>query len=388
MNKLYYFPLHLDGGNRGCEGIAKGTAKILHKSKEQLIGYCSDVYLDQKLGVSDCFSLLDSTYRPTIFERIIRKIEALFSRGLYEKQYVYTKFNYKKINSLIKESDYVLFTGGDLLCYKNLYVVSINTSIALKKHAKRILWGCSMGEEDIDPIKLETLKKFNLIYARESLTFQFFTRLGLKNVVCLPDPAFVLEPQETILPDCFSANTVIGINLSTFTVGSDKLDTSFGSEIKKLINYILSNTDYHILLIPHVFWNKQDDRLISNDVLQTYQYCRERFTLLNSEDLNYLQIRYVISKCHMFIGARTHAMISAYSTCVPSIALGYSIKSRGIVKDIGLSENLVVDTRNYEKNVLLNSFIYLSNNYKRIKEHLDNIMVEYKKKAYKINNYL
>ena len=25
----YYFPIHLDGGNRGCEAIAKGTAMLL-----------------------------------------------------------------------------------------------------------------------------------------------------------------------------------------------------------------------------------------------------------------------------------------------------------------------------------------------------------------------
>ncbi len=25
----YYFPIHLNGGNRGCEAISKGTALIL-----------------------------------------------------------------------------------------------------------------------------------------------------------------------------------------------------------------------------------------------------------------------------------------------------------------------------------------------------------------------
>ena len=28
-----YFPIHLDGGNRGCEAIAKGTAILLDKPK-------------------------------------------------------------------------------------------------------------------------------------------------------------------------------------------------------------------------------------------------------------------------------------------------------------------------------------------------------------------
>ena len=30
-----YFPIHFDGGNRGCEAIAKGTALLLDKPKEE-----------------------------------------------------------------------------------------------------------------------------------------------------------------------------------------------------------------------------------------------------------------------------------------------------------------------------------------------------------------
>ncbi len=54
----YYFPVHLDGGNRGCEGIAKGTAAILQEPKENLIGLCRDIPLDNRLGISDKVSLL------------------------------------------------------------------------------------------------------------------------------------------------------------------------------------------------------------------------------------------------------------------------------------------------------------------------------------------
>ena len=41
----YYFPIHLNGGNRGCEGIAKGTSLILNKEPSNLIGLCTDVNL-------------------------------------------------------------------------------------------------------------------------------------------------------------------------------------------------------------------------------------------------------------------------------------------------------------------------------------------------------
>ena len=33
----YYFPIHLNSGNRGCEAIAKGTALILKENKENIL---------------------------------------------------------------------------------------------------------------------------------------------------------------------------------------------------------------------------------------------------------------------------------------------------------------------------------------------------------------
>ena len=32
----YYFPIHLNGGNRGCEAISKRTALILKEKKENM----------------------------------------------------------------------------------------------------------------------------------------------------------------------------------------------------------------------------------------------------------------------------------------------------------------------------------------------------------------
>lgn len=114
-----------------------------------------------------------------------------------------------------------------------------------------------------------------------------------------------------------------------------------------MVEYILSETQLHILLIPHVMWKDQDDRVVSKK-LRDY-FGSDRISILDSEKLNYCQIRYVISKCNIFIGARTHAVISAYSTSVPAIALGYSIKSKGIAKDVGMPDWSVVDSKNIKK---------------------------------------
>lgn len=376
----YYFPIHLDGGNRGCEGIAKGTALILGEPKDKLLGLCMDVELDKRLGIDEYVTLVPQ--RPTSLKTklINKRIRLRRIFGHYEDYIV--EDQYTPFLKPVSTDDVMFSTGGDMMCYGNNQIITTN-EMMYARGVKTVLWGCSMGPANLTPEKETTLRHFSLIYARESLTYEFFKSLGLKNVVCLPDPAFVLEPEKTELPECFSKGDVIGLNLSNYTVGADSLDTAFGEEVVKFLDYILINTDKHILLVPHVFWQGQDDRIISHLIVERYSDYADRLTFLDSENLNYQQIRYVISQCYCFIGGRTHAVISAYATCTPAIALGYSVKSKGIAGDLQLSEELVVDCVNDIKpDCLINSYQYLTVNYDKAKWLLSSLMPEYRKRPF------
>lgn len=348
----YYFPIHLDGGNRGCEAIAKGTAAILQEKKENLVGLCRDIELDTKLGVSKCITLIPPRRKSLLFKVILR-LYRVFIRDYEKSRSLLYRYVYSPLINKMKSDDVLISTGGDMMCYEN-NEVNYTVNLAKKKGLKSILWGCSIGEENLTKVKIEALNNFSLIYARETMTKEVLVNHGIKNVIVFPDPAFILEPEQCALPECFSKGKVIGINLSNFVLGGFTLDTPFAKEILSLLDFILEKTDYHILLIPHVFWKGQDDRIVCNAVKD--KFASPRVSILDSEKLNYCQIRYVISNCKMFIGARTHAVISAYSTCVLAIALGYSIKSKGIAKDVGMPEWSVVDSKNTRKGALVSVF--------------------------------
>lgn len=385
MHKIY-FPIHLDGGNRGCEGIAKGTALILGEPKEKLLGLCMDVELDRRLGVDEYVTLVPT--RPTSLKTklINKRIRLRRIFGFYEDYIV--EDQYTPFLKPASADDVMLSTGGDMMCYGNNQIITTNEMMHARG-VKTVLWGCSMGPSNLTPEKEATLRHFSLIYARESLTYEFFKSLGLKNMVCLPDPAFVLEPEKAELPECFSRGDVIGLNLSNYTVGADTLDTAFGIEVIKFLDYILTKTDKHILLVPHVFWQGQDDRIISHLIAGQYSDYADRLSLLDSEKLNYQQIRYVISQCYCFIGGRTHAVISAYATCTPAIALGYSIKSKGIARDLQLPEELVVDCVNDIKpDCLIRSYQYLFENYDKVKFILCSLVPEYRKRPFEAKKLL
>ena len=74
--------------------------------------------------------------------------------------------------------------------------------------------------------------------------------------------------------------------------------------------------------------------------------------------------------------------------CVPTLALGYSIKSRGIAKDLGLDKSLIVNSKDFQVGELLRSFKYLMQHEADIREHLQQIMPEYKQKTYQIREQL
>ena len=95
-----------------------------------------------------------------------------------------------------------------------------------------------------------------------------------------------------------------------------------------------------------------------------------------------------IRRCRFFITARTHASIAAYSSCVPTIVLGYSIKAKGIATDLfGTSENYVLPVQNIRSETdLLENFKWLLNNETAIRDRLTQLMPSYIERAYDARN--
>ena len=83
------------------------------------------------------------------------------------------------------------------------------------------------------------------------------------------------------------------------------------------------------------------------------------------------------------MGARTHATIAAYSTEVPTIAIGYSMKAKGIAKDIfGTFDQYVAPVQNFvREDELIKSFQWLLQNEHNIIQLYQKTMSDYKTNA-------
>jgi colanic acid/amylovoran biosynthesis protein len=148
--------------------------------------------------------------------------------------------------------------------------------------------------------------------------------------------------------------------------------------LRMVIKDILDNTDSAVALIPHVAWEDNNDWLPLSVLYKTFKNSN-RVCLI--EDQSAQKLKWIISKCSCFIGARTHATIAAYSTGVPTLALGYSVKSKGIAQDIfGTAENYVVPYQDIvTKDTILSHYKWIKKHSYEIREVLLNKTNEYQK---------
>ena len=164
--------------------------------------------------------------------------------------------------------------------------------------------------------------------------------LGFNNVHLVADGAFLLDKEFLPLPKEWEEGNTIGFNYSPLV---HKKHPESRKAALELLKHILNTTSYKIALTPHVIISGNDDYACMLDLLKDLKNEKgvERiFALPNN--LNAIQIKGYIARMELFIGARTHATIAAYSSCVPTMVLGYSIKSLGIAKDLFGTERLVL----------------------------------------------
>lgn len=198
------------------------------------------------------------------------------------------------------------------------------------------MWGCSVEPELVKLPKMRAdLQRYCLVVARESITYEAIKQAGV-NAILAPDPAFFMKAEPCQMDTRLTAGNVIGINASPHILKCAGDDKVAYNNYKELIRYILTETDAYVALIPHVIWESNDDRKVLRKLHEDFD-CNSRLILV--EDHTAPELKYIISKCRFFVGARTHATIAAYSSCVPTLVVGYSVKARGIARDLFGTEN-------------------------------------------------
>jgi polysaccharide pyruvyl transferase WcaK-like protein len=291
---------------------------------------------------------------------------------------------HRDIVDKIPHYDVILSIGGDNYCYGEQPGIYEIDRCVKRAGKKLVLWGASIGEEDLSPNKIEDLKLFDLILARETLTYGILKKNGVVNVQLCADGAFTMEKEELPLPDGWQEGNTLGFNFSplVWKKNPDSRKAAFD-----LVRHILDTTDMTIAFTPHVIEPGNDD----HECLQAFydEFKSTGKVLLLPNNLNAIQYKGYIARMRFFIGARTHATIAAYSNLVPTLVLGYSVKSKGIAQDIFGEEKLVLslqDISNSEK--LIQKFEEMKSEEKQLIEVLTQKIPDIKKMSHQAVDYL
>lgn len=351
--------------NRGCEALVNSTIAQIDKKVEIVV------------------ASFDFENNKCLFSRRVNRVVnhhihdvLLFDDDMKNKydyynsiEYDYNNFECLYQKEVIKEmetADLCIHVGGDNYCYgANEWMYALNTK-AKELGKKTILWGASLFDEITDLSLIENLKKYDLLMLREKISYNAVKKfIDEERLLLIPDPAFSLNVEKTKLNSWYSRRNVLGLNLSPLTIKNDDNYLI----IKQFIQYVLDNTNYSIALIPHVTFDEVSDMKVLRRIKD--DYISDDRIFLEESDLGCEQLKYLISKCQMFIAARTHASIAAYSTCVPTLVLGYSVKSRGIAEDLfGNYKDYVLPIEDLDYDNLISKFKFIDDNKDEIRNNL------------------
>ncbi|MDE5933964.1 MAG: polysaccharide pyruvyl transferase family protein [Lachnospiraceae bacterium] len=369
--------LHGGSGNHGCEAIVNGTCHMLCELPKLLV--TNSEKEDKSYSLND---LCDILQERKIDEHFIAHVWYYLWRALFHDPESFMRYRFRDVLGR-KQAPLYVSVGGDMYCYEisKKEAILANRTFC-RAGAKTVLWGCSIEPELLkEPEVIEDMKRYALITPRESITLQALTEAGItENVKCFPDPAFSLKPEQMALPKTFRAGETVGINISPMIVAHEKEPGITVRNYRKLIEHILETSTNRVALIPHVIWKNNDDRETLAELYRGYEE-NERVMLL--PDLSCGQLKYLIAGCRAFIGARTHATIAAYSSCVPTLVVGYSVKALGIARDLfGSEENYVLPVQTLqEPDALIRAYEWLMGEEDAVRARLQEIMPEYCNKA-------
>lgn len=369
--------------NRGCEAIVRSSTNIIKEKIGEAQVYLAsdrpetDRMINELDGIYDGSSCSIKKYS---YDWLLSSLKVKFFN---DESYALGKIQHNIIKN-IADMDVCLSIGGDNYCYgeqPGWYEVDNRVKAQGKK---LVLWGCSIGEEDMSKRKLEDLKQFDLILARETLTYNMLKSKGLNNVKLCADPAFTMEKEELDLPEDWLEGNTIGINFSPLIWERNKFSQV---AVRDLIHYILNTTDLTIALTPHVIQDGNNDY----EILYKYfeEFKKTGRVILLPDTLNAMQYKGYIARMRFFIGARTHATIASYSNCVPTMVLGYSVKSKGIAKDLFGEDKLVLGIEEISNSSRLKAkFDEMMQEEEELRRQLKRSIPKIKKMSYRAVEYL
>ncbi len=316
MKTIGLFGLTFDSGNMGCCALAYSFAEILSHYRENI----NIVYLFSPNAV-------------LLKDEITSKIPICVLSASAKSSF--------RLRQYAQKCDVIFdFTEGDsfsdIYGIKRFLKFSIAKIICIHTSAKFVLGPQTYGPYNSAISKVIAgyiIRNADYICARDRLSAQLASKYRKETVDFFTDVAFALPYDSR--SDGNVHKRKVGINVSGLLWrggynGNNQfsLRTDYKSYCIKIIEYCLEN-GYEVHIIPHVITknvnNIENDYTAACDIKQMY-----REVMLAPKFTSPIEAKSYISSMDIFIGARMHATIGAFSSGVCTIPFSYSKKFEGL----------------------------------------------------------
>lgn len=208
----------------------------------------------------------------------------------------------------------------------------------------------------------KVIKNADMLVARDFVSQKLIQDMTGRNAIYTTDLAFLLPYQR---PDKSDAGTKVkvGMNVSALLWGDGNevqnrnfmLRTNYKKYIIDIVRLLLQSGKYEIHMIPHV----KGDEVPHNELKKLFP---EIITEGPFDDP--ITIKSFISSMDIFIGARMHGTIAAFTAGVACIPTAYSIKFQGLFE----SNNYpyIIDLQKMENDEAVDTTMEYVNNYLKI----------------------
>ncbi|MGB9838046.1 polysaccharide pyruvyl transferase family protein [Methanothermobacter sp.] len=373
--------------NKGNEALLKSTMSTI----KYFVGDSTFFLLgvtDDKIKVEGVYyPIITNPYFPMSLKKPLKVFESLFTilKIILFKNFNITRFN-NEFLEYINSMDIIINSGGDHLSgeYGRASIITlINILYALFLDKPVVLYSESLGYHKSPLVKYMlnyVLERSSLILVREFKSYEYLNEnLKSKNYYLTADSAFLLDsrPPKNFQKEKFN-QPLIGFNVSPLISNFAK-DLDIEKISIKSVEFFLKHFDGTILLIPHVYGDDSDLKVLS----KIYGHFDSDRILLISDEYGPEELKFIIGCCDLFIGARMHATIASTSMFVPTVGIAYSHKMHGIIGEMIGLEDYVIDLDDLSSEILIEKTLKAWENREEIKKHLNKVIPEVKRRALK-----
>ena len=349
--------------NHGCMALAYSLVADLNE-------------IEKKLGKNFEYVFFDWIYEENKFEMMadilnIDRKKLIYAPYTLKDDLVHMLYHCKKYMQMkaeIKKCDCIIdVTEGD--SFSDIYgdrwfVGRTRIKLMIEKMGIPLMlapqtYGPFMKDRN-KKLAVKSIKKADIVLARDKKSLDLIKELTNRNAEFTTDLAFLLPYGETISD---TTNKVkVGINFSYLLSCNDEMKNrkfSLSLDYEKYMELLterLLQENFEIHLISHV-----------DSDYEVHKKIKEKYPKIKLADKlsNPIEAKTYISKMDVFIGARMHGTIAAFTTGVAVIPTAYSEKFANLFRS--LSYEPLVDLTKLEIDEAVELTLNYTRNYKKLK---------------------